>query len=781
MKRILFIFILLNAFHFGFSQVNLNSLEYWFDADYVGKTIQSISAVQTESINQDIPTTGLNSGMHILNFRVKDENGLYSPIQSDFFFKMSEEITLPNQIQSYEYWFDDDIANKTIVDVTPGENLSLLTDISTSELNNGMHIFNFRTKDSNGLFSVIQSDFFYKISEELTLPNQIQSYEYWFDEDFDSKTSANMMSGEVVSLLTGISSSELNAGMHIFNIRFLDSNGLYSSVSSNFFYKLSESQSGINELVAYEYWFDEDFDSRTSANINPGETFLQLDLSAFSNILETGMHRFSIRFLDSHSNWSVIQTEFFFKTPIAPENNEMTQWRYWLDENFVEHTEVEIPTGSSELFIMESLDMTQVTKGEHTLNCQFKDIHGLWSVVISDTIEKISLPIADFTQFITANCDSTIVQFQNLSIDGDKYEWTFGDGEISSEENPEHTYFNAGDYVITLTIRDTLTGVDSTTSAIIQVNTHSMHMLEVSECEEYISPSGNYTWGASGMYQDTIPNSMGCDSILTIDLTIHGISETDIFAQACDEYVSPSGNYTWTESGDYTDTLTNINMCDSVITIHLDIHPSEYISLDLDACEAYTSPSGNYVWTESGTYVDTVSSAFTCDSIIEINLNMIEINTNLTVLDGTITSNDLISDYQWVDCDENYAPVVGAVDIDFTPTSSGNYAVILTQSDCVDTSACVQIIVDALADNKITELSIYPNPAKDNLRIEMKGLSRISIYDMSGKLILLKDTNEDFCRLDVSQWSSGIYTVVCNGQYGSENKQIIINTKNTNM
>ncbi len=39
-------------------------------------------------------------------------------------------------------------------------------------------------------------------------------------------------------------------------------------------------------------------------------------------------------------------------------------------------------------------------------------------------------------------------------------------------------------------------------------------------CGFYVSPSGNFTWSTSGTYYDLLPSSAGCDSILTINLTV---------------------------------------------------------------------------------------------------------------------------------------------------------------------------------------------------------------------------------------------------------------------
>jgi hypothetical protein len=44
-----------------------------------------------------------------------------------------------------------------------------------------------------------------------------------------------------------------------------------------------------------------------------------------------------------------------------------------------------------------------------------------------------------------------------------------------------------------------------------------------SACFSYISPSTKYNWNNSGTYKDTIPNTAGCDSIITITLTIHNV------------------------------------------------------------------------------------------------------------------------------------------------------------------------------------------------------------------------------------------------------------------
>jgi hypothetical protein len=50
--------------------------------------------------------------------------------------------------------------------------------------------------------------------------------------------------------------------------------------------------------------------------------------------------------------------------------------------------------------------------------------------------------------------------------------------------------------------------------------------MAVSICKTYTSPSKKYTWTRSGTYKDTLINKAGCDSIITINLTITNIADT---------------------------------------------------------------------------------------------------------------------------------------------------------------------------------------------------------------------------------------------------------------
>jgi hypothetical protein len=172
------------------------------------------------------------------------------------------------------------------------------------------------------------------------------------------------------------------------------------------------------------------------------------------------------------------------------------------------------------------------------------------------------------------------------------------------------------------------------------VNTTSM--ITESACITYTVPSGDETYTMSGMYMDTIPNAAGCDSIMTINLTINApTSSTDVIT-ACDTYTWIDG-LIYTASNN-TATFTDMNAagCDSVITLDLTINTLTTSTTPITACDSYTVPSGDETYTMSGMYMDTIPNAAGCDSIMTINL---VVNTSTSSTD-VITACDA---YTWID------------------------------------------------------------------------------------------------------------------------------------
>lgn len=109
------------------------------------------------------------------------------------------------------------------------------------------------------------------------------------------------------------------------------------------------------------------------------------------------------------------------------------------------------------------------------------------------------------------------------------------------------------------------------------------------------------------------------------------------------------------------------------------------------ACDSYTAPDSQ-VYTSTGIYTATIQNAAGCDSVITIDLTVNTVDPSATQLNAvTLQANSSTGQYQWVDCDNNFSFLNGETNQVFTAASNGNYAVIVTENGCTDTSSCIVV------------------------------------------------------------------------------------------
>lgn len=238
---------------------------------------------------------------------------------------------------------------------------------------------------------------------------------------------------------------------------------------------------------------------------------------------------------------------------------------------------------------------------------------------------------------------------------------------------------------------------------------------------------GTYTWINGLTYTSSnntatyiIPNTAGCDSIITLNLTIstQSSASTDI-QSAC-------GSYTWINGITYTNSnniatyvIPNAAGCDSTITLNLTINQPSVSSDVVSACNTFTWINGITYTTSNNTATYVMPNTNGCDSTITLNLTISNIQTTVAQVGQTLTANQTGANYQWVNCNNNYAAIVGETSQSYTAVTSGNYAVIINNGTCVDTSVCNIITIVGIEENESNaNFILFPNPTSENISIQ---------------------------------------------------------------
>ena len=134
--------------------------------------------------------------------------------------------------------------------------------------------------------------------------------------------------------------------------------------------------------------------------------------------------------------------------------------------------------------------------------------------------------------------------------------------------------------------------------------------------------SGSYQ-STSGLYVDTLVSSNGCDSIVLTDLTIDTLITTLDSIRLCfGDSVVLTGSYQ-TLPGDYVDTLVSQNGCDSIVTTNLSFDSLIQVFDTTSICFGDSISIGGVYQSIAGNFTDTLTAQNGCDSIVQINLQVL--------------------------------------------------------------------------------------------------------------------------------------------------------------
>ena len=287
----------------------------------------------------------------------------------------------------------------------------------------------------------------------------------------------------------------------------------------------------------------------------------------------------------------------------------------------------------------------------------------------------------------------------------------------------------------------------------------------VGDTVTFVNTGGNHNVnGTTGTFSgnpESFGNAVGSGWTFT-----HVFGTAGTYDYQCDPHAPMmAGTITVSEINNITHVIPNAAGCDSTITLSLTISNSN-ASVDVQtAC-------GPFTWIDGVTYDEDndeatfiLQNAAGCDSTVTLDLEITEVDTDVEEVDENTleAEEDEGATYQWLDCSDNYAPIAGETNATFTTETSGDYAVEVSIDGCTDTSDCYTITSTVNIDDLNAQygIQLFPNPTTNDLTISLDGIDVVDmvLVDIQGKVLMQKTGLFNQDRISLSAYVAGTYFV----------------------
>ena len=223
------------------------------------------------------------------------------------------------------------------------------------------------------------------------------------------------------------------------------------------------------------------------------------------------------------------------------------------------------------------------------------------------------------------NCDSIITL--NLTASPAPTSTTaqticFGDSFVFNGT----TYTTSGTYYATFPLTSGCDSVATLNLTVRNAITPTTNAVTICQGDSYTFGGTNYT--TAGSYPATFTNANGCDSLVTLDLTVVNNFNTTINPVICQGENYVFDGVTYTTSGTHVATFQSAASCDSIVTMNLTVNPTYNSVINQSICQGTSYNFNGQPYNTSGTYVANLQSALSCDSIVTLNLTVTNAITN---------------------------------------------------------------------------------------------------------------------------------------------------------
>ena len=215
-------------------------------------------------------------------------------------------------------------------------------------------------------------------------------------------------------------------------------------------------------------------------------------------------------------------------------------------------------------------------------------------------------------------CDSVIILTLSVNpVYHDTINAAICEGGVYTENGFNES--EAGTYTQNL---QTINGCDSVIILTLSVNPVYHDTINAAICEGGVYTENGFNESEAGTYTQNLQTVNDCDSIVTLNLTVNSALTSIIDAEICEGTTYSENGFEQSEAGTYTQTLQTINGCDSIVTLNLSMKPNSTMTFTATVCEGTVYTENGFNASETGIYTRTMEGANGCDSTITLDLTV---------------------------------------------------------------------------------------------------------------------------------------------------------------
>ncbi len=324
---------------------------------------------------------------------------------------------------------------------------------------------------------------------------------------------------------------------------------------------------------------------------------------------------------------------------------------------------------------------------------------------------------------------------------------TNGDQGNSIDLDGDNNIYTTGYYTLTMDF-DPGVGIFSRTS-----------LGETDVFIQKLNSSGDFVWAKT-------LGAEGSDGAVSIKVDLDGnMYVVGEFHETLD-FNPNAGELNLTSNGDKDIYILKLNACSPNATTDA-----------VTSCISYTWINGTTYYENNNSATVTLTNMLGCDSVVTLDLTINEVDITTTAVGGVLSSNATGATYQWLDCNDAYSEIAGAINQTYTPIDDGDYAVKVTIGSCTDTSACIAVDGVGLNDNNnLSQIHLYPNPNNGlfNINLDQVQATLIQISSANGTIIYSNSTNLTGIHQIALNISAGLYFVDVWTESGTYQMKLVV-------